>query len=56
MSAQDIKIEDERIEDMKIWPKPNSIRDIQVLLDIANFYKRFIRNFNRIVAFNILIL
>lgn len=30
---------------MKTWPKPKSIRDIQVFLGFANFNIRFIKNF-----------
>lgn len=41
-------IEEKRIEIVKSWPEPKSIRDIQVFLGFANIYKRFIRNFGRI--------
>ena len=37
MSAQGVRIEDKQIEVMKNWPKPKSIRDIQVFLNFANF-------------------
>ncbi len=50
VSAQGIKMEEERIEVVKTWPEPQLVRDIQVFLGFANFYKRFIRNFNRIVV------
>ncbi len=43
-------MEDKRIEAIKDWPEPQLIRDIQVFLGFANFYRRFIRNFNRIAA------
>ncbi len=48
--AQGIKIEEERIEAEKDWLEPQSVRDIQVFLDFANFYRRFIRNFSRFAA------
>ena len=35
---------------MKNWPKPTSIRDIQIFIGFANFYRRFIRGFSRIAA------
>ncbi len=50
VSAQGIRMEEERIEAVRDWPEPQSVRDIQVFLGFANFYKRFIRNFNRIAA------
>ena len=50
VSAQRINMEEERIEAVKAWPKPKSIRDIQVFLGFANFYRRFIQGFSRIAA------
>ncbi len=32
----------------KSWPEPKLIRDIQIFLAFANFYRKFIRNPNRI--------
>ncbi len=48
--AQDIRMEEERIKAVKDWPKPQSVRDIQVFLGFANFWRRFIQNFSRIAA------
>ncbi len=50
VSAQGIRMEEERIKVVKVWPKPKSFRDIQVFLGFANLYRRFIRNFSRIAA------
>ena len=35
---------------MKNWPEPKSIRDIQVFLGFANFYRRFIQSFSKIAG------
>ena len=43
-------MEEGRIEAVKAWPEPKSIRDIQVFLGFANFYRRFIQGFSRIAA------
>lgn len=48
--AQGIKIEEERIKAIKSWLELKSVRDIQMFLGFTNVYKRFIRNFNIIVA------
>ena len=50
VSPQGVKMEDEQIEAVKNWPKPTSVRDIQVFIGFANFYRRFIRGFSRIAA------
>ena len=38
VSSKDISIEVERIEVVRKWPEPKSVRDIQVFLCFANFY------------------
>ena len=43
-------MEDERIKTDKAWPEPKLTRDIQVFLGFANFYRRFIQRFSKIVA------
>ena len=50
VSSQGIRMEDERIEAVRNWPEPKSVRDIQVFIGFANFYRRFIRGFSRIAA------
>ena len=50
VSSEGIRMEDERIEAVKRWPEPQSVRDIQVFLGFANFYRRFIQGFSRIAA------
>ena len=43
-------MEDERIKEVRNWPEPKSVRDIQVFIGFANFYRRFIRGFSKIAA------
>ena len=43
-------MEAEQIEVVKKWPKPMSVRDIQVSLGFANFYRQFIKSFSKIAA------
>ncbi len=50
VSAQGIRMEEEKIEAVKDWPKPQSVRDILMFLDFVNFYRKFIRNLIRIAA------
>ena len=42
VSAQRVQIEDKKIEEVKNWPKPKSVYNIQVFFGFANFYWRFI--------------
>ncbi len=50
VSAQGIRMEEERIEAVKAWVEPKSVRDIKVFLGFANFYRRFIKGFGKIAA------
>ena len=50
VSAQGIRMEDKRIEAVKNWPEPTSVKDIQVFIGFANFYWRFIQGFSRITV------
>ena len=48
--SKGISMEAEQIEVIRKWPEPKSVRDIQVFLGFANFYRRFIQGFSRIAA------
>ena len=50
ISAQRVRMKEERIDIVKNWPKPKSICNIQGFLGFANFYFCFIQGFNRIAA------
>ena len=43
-------MEDKQIEAVKNWPESTSVRDIQVFINFANFYRRFIQGFSRIAT------
>ncbi len=50
MSSQGIRMEEERIEAVRAWAKPKSVRDIEVFLGFVKFYWRFIKGFSKIAA------
>ena len=50
VSPSGVHIEPERSHSIKNLPEPQSIREIQVFIGFANFYKRFIRNFSAIAG------
>ena len=45
-----ISIDSSRVATIIDWPEPKNYRDVQVFLAFANFYRRFINEFSRIVA------
>lgn len=54
--ARDIKTENKRTKNIKDWPEPKPVNNIQIFLDFINFSKRFIKNFNKIAILLTLIL
>ncbi len=45
-----VRMEEERIQSVTNWPELKSLRDIQVFVGFANFYRRFIQGFSRIAS------
>ena len=45
-----IRMDPSRITTITNWPEPKNHRDVQVFLGFANFYRRFIDGFSRIVT------
>ena len=50
LSAKRVQMEDEKIEVVKNWLEPKSVKDIQIFLGFANFYQCFIQGFNKIAG------
>src|SRR5205814_1755364 len=49
LSPEGVSISKERIAMIVEWPVPASMHDIQVFLGFANFYRRFIEGYSRVV-------
>jgi len=43
-----IEIEEEKVEGVLSWPVPKTVKDIRKFLGLANYYKRFIKDFARV--------
>ncbi len=43
-------MEEKKIKAVKTWPETQSVKDFQVFLGFANFYRRFIKNFSKIAS------
>jgi len=50
ISPNGIAMEPDRVTAIREWPAPSNVHDIQVFLGFANFYRRFIQGFSRVVA------
>lgn len=50
ISPKGVYMKKDRIHAVQNWPRPRCIRDVQVFIGFANFYRRFIRGFSRIAG------
>jgi len=49
ISKDGVRMDPAKIEAITGWPAPKSVHDIQVFLGLANFYRRFIKRYTRIL-------
>ena len=50
VSPKGIHMEPSRVAAIRDWPVPRSVREIQVFLGFAGFYRRFVRGYSKITA------
>ena len=43
-----IEMEKKKVDGVLSWPEPKNIKDIRKFLDLANYYRRFIKDFAQI--------
>jgi len=45
-----VEMQKEKVEGVLNWPAPKNIKEVQKFLGLANYYRRFIKNFAKIAA------
>jgi hypothetical protein len=49
ISSKGISMDPSKVSAITSWPAPQSVHDIQVFIGFANFYRRFIENYSKII-------
>src|SRR6202021_2366523 len=50
LSREGLKMDPSKVQTIMDWPEPRKVKDIQSFLGFANFYRRFIADYSRIVV------
>ncbi|KAL0149627.1 hypothetical protein M9458_055154 [Cirrhinus mrigala] len=50
ISPEGIPMDDNKVNAVRNWPRPSTLKELQRFLGFANFYRRFIRGFSSVAA------
>jgi hypothetical protein len=50
ISKEGIKVNPKIIEDIKTWPKPNTIKQIQSFLGLTGYYRKFVEGYSELAT------
>ena len=48
MGEGKVEIEEDKVKGVLKWPMPQCVRDVRKFLGLANYYRRFVKNFAKV--------
>ena len=48
MGERRVEMEEDKVEGVLKWPMPQYVRDVRKFLGLANYYRRFVKNFAKV--------
>jgi len=49
LSPEGVQMDAKKVQTIQDWPTPRRVKDIQLFISFANFYRRFIRNYSELI-------
>ncbi|MBW0541939.1 hypothetical protein O181_081654 [Austropuccinia psidii MF-1] len=50
VSSEDLKMDQEKVQQILNWPPPRNLNALQSFLEFANFYRHFIKNYSKTIS------
>jgi len=50
IGPKEVEMQKEKVEGVLSWPAPRNIKEVQKSLGLANYYRRFIKDFAKIAV------
>ena len=50
VSGHEFKMDPMKIKAIREWPVPTNIREVQSFLGFTNYYRRFVKNYSKILG------